>query len=87
MSRRIEFGSKDGADAAREEWAEYVCPVDDDARLKTVAFVSDLPNGVQERIEAGAQAGHVERESGPEQVNLTRGKNADSDRSQGRTTT
>lgn len=71
MSFTIEFGTKDGADAAREEHSEWVCPVDDDRRLKTVAFVDDTPDLVRDQLEAGAQAGKTERRSGPGQVDLT----------------
>lgn len=74
MSVEIEFGTKAGADDAREEHEQYICPVDDDARLKTVAFVSDLPDRVRDQLEAGAQAGRVERDVGPGQAELTDGE-------------
>jgi len=54
VSQRIEFGSKQAADAARNQFEEYICPVDDDRRLKTVAFVSDAPDGVLDQAEAQA---------------------------------
>lgn len=74
MSERIEFGSKGAADAAREEFAEHVCPIDDDRRLKTVAFVSDLPDDVREGIETGATVSFAdERETYP-QRSLTDGE-------------
>ncbi|MCU4716993.1 hypothetical protein [Halapricum hydrolyticum] len=53
MSPTVEFGSKDAADAAREQWGEHLCP-DDDRRLKTVAFVEDVPDRVIERAELEA---------------------------------
>jgi len=54
MSEFIEFGSMEAADRAREEHAEYRCPIDDDRRQKTVAFVSDTPESLLQRIEAEA---------------------------------
>ncbi|MHC3379387.1 hypothetical protein [Haloarcula sp. H-GB5] len=54
MTERIEYGSKDAADAARERHSEYLC-TDDDRRLKTVAWAeSGTPEWVleQERLEA-----------------------------------
>lgn len=71
MSFEIEFGTKSGADAAREEHADHVCPVDDDRRLKTVAFVDDTPEIVRDQLEAGAQTGRAEREEGAGQADLT----------------
>ena len=57
MTEFIEFGSMEAADRAREEHAEYRCPIDDDKRQKTVAFVSDTPESVLQRIEAEAVEG------------------------------
>ncbi|QCP90406.1 hypothetical protein [Haloarcula marismortui] len=54
MTERIEYGSKDAADAARDRHSEYLCS-DDDRRLKTVAWAeSGTPEWVleQERLEA-----------------------------------
>jgi len=54
VTERIEYGSKDAADAARERHTEYLC-TDDDRRLKTVAWAeSGTPEWVleQERLEA-----------------------------------
>jgi hypothetical protein len=67
---KIEFGSLSGANDAREEYPEYLCS-DDDRRLKTVTFNSDLPEGVEERLRSGADVGQIERESGPGQDELT----------------
>ncbi|MUW13941.1 hypothetical protein GJ633_04135 [Halorubrum sp. CBA1125] len=53
MTERIKFGSKDAADRIREQHAEHLC-VDDDKRLKTVAFSSDTPESLLQRIEAEA---------------------------------
>lgn len=61
MSEEIEFGTKAAADEAREEWADYVCPVDDDRRTKTAAFVSDAPEGVLDMAEARALESKGER--------------------------
>ncbi len=71
MSKSIEFGSKDGADSFREEFDEWVCPVDDDRRLKTVALMSDTPESVVEHAETEAAAGRGEREGDGGQVDLT----------------
>lgn len=48
MSWTAEFETKDEADRIREKYGEFVCPVDDDARLKTVAFVDDAPRGLRD---------------------------------------
>lgn len=40
MSIAVEFGSIETADEYREQHDEYVCPVDDDPRRKTVTFVA-----------------------------------------------
>lgn len=50
-THRIEFGGLPAANAAREEWSEWVCPLDDDERLKTVAFKSGTPEAVLDSIE------------------------------------
>jgi len=70
MSPTVEFGSKDAADAAREQWADHLCP-DDDRRLKTVRFVEDVPDRVLERAELEAADSRDEHESGPGQAELT----------------
>ncbi|KAA9399667.1 hypothetical protein [Haloarcula sp. CBA1129] len=54
MTERIEYGSKDAADAARDRHSEHLC-TDDDRRLKTVAWAENgTPEWVleQERLEA-----------------------------------
>lgn len=71
MSTSVEYGSKAAADAAREEWADYVCPVDDDKRLKTVAYVSDVPDNVMSQIRADADEDRAARDDTTGQVNLT----------------
>jgi len=71
VSWEIEFGTKGGADDAREEFDEYVCPADDDRRLKTVAFVDDTPDWARDRIEAAAATGQAEGAEGSGQVELT----------------
>lgn len=54
MAVEVEFGSKDAADAVRSEFGEWLCS-DDDRRLKTVTFSSDIPEGVLGRIRSKAQ--------------------------------
>ncbi|WP_254272158.1 hypothetical protein [Haloarcula marina] len=71
MTERIEYGSKDAADAARERREDYLCPVDDDRRLLTVAYVSDTPDAVLEDERLRAEDGKGERSSGPGQVPLS----------------
>jgi len=71
VSENYEFGSKDAADAFRDEYADYVCPIDDDKRLKTVAVVSDAPDWLHDRASVGAGAGRAEH-GGPGQVELTK---------------
>jgi hypothetical protein len=71
VSIEIEFGSKETADEYRREHDEWVCPVDDDARLKTVAFVSDAPDWLIEQAEVEAASGRSERASGGGQAELT----------------
>jgi len=74
LSQTIEFGSKQTADEYREEHSEHVCPVDDDRRLKTVAFVSDAPGWLIEQAEVEAASGRSERTSGDGQAELTKGE-------------
>lgn len=45
MSSTVEYGSKAAADDARYRWSQHICP-DDDRRLKTVRFVSNVPDDV-----------------------------------------
>lgn len=66
----IEFGSKTAADRAREEHEDHLC-VDDDRRLKTVTFTSDLPEATEEQLRAGARTGRVEGEGGAGIVQLS----------------
>ncbi|UXF51018.1 MAG: hypothetical protein HQRvContig05_8 [Haloquadratum phage sp.] len=54
MSERVEFGSREAANRARDRYDEYLCPIDDDRRFKTVAFVSDTPESLLQQIEAEA---------------------------------
>jgi hypothetical protein len=60
VSEQIEFGSQGAANAAREDWSEYVCPVDDDERQLTVAFASDTPEDVLDAIRVEAQESRTE---------------------------
>lgn|GEM_PF-1069038 len=74
MTTRIEYGSKDAADAARDRHSEYLC-TDDDRRLKTVAYSdADTPDHVldAERLEAEDSRG--EGSDGPGQVPLSDGE-------------
>ncbi|ACV46623.1 hypothetical protein [Halomicrobium mukohataei] len=74
MTTRIEYGSKDAADAARDRHEEYLC-TDDDRRLKTVAYSdADTPDHVldAERLEAEDSRG--EGSDGPGQVPLSDGE-------------
>ena len=55
MTERIEYGSKDAADAARDEFSDHLC-TDDDKRLKTVAFAeSGTPDDVLEAARRQAE--------------------------------
>jgi len=56
----VEFGGMPAADNAREEWAEYRCPIDDDKRQKTVVFASDTPSDVLDTIRNAADEGLAE---------------------------
>ncbi|ACV47842.1 MULTISPECIES: hypothetical protein [Halomicrobium] len=74
MTTRIEYGTKDAADAARDRHEEYLC-TDDDRRLKTVAYSdADTPDHVldAERLEAEDSRG--EGSDGPGQVPLSDGE-------------
>jgi hypothetical protein len=64
VSQTVEFGSKADADAAREEWAEWVCPVDDDRRMAQVAVVSDTPDDVLASIRAVAEESRADETGG-----------------------
>ena len=71
MTELVEFGRKDAADAAREEFGEYLCPVDDDARRKTVAWVSDTPDEVMDQIRAQAEDSRVASTPSAGQMDLS----------------
>lgn len=71
MSIEVEFGSMETADEYRDEHEEYICPIDDDARQKTVAFVSDTPDWLLDRAQVEAASGRDERTSDGGQVELT----------------
>ncbi|MFC7069501.1 hypothetical protein [Halobaculum lipolyticum] len=72
MSIGIEFGEKAAADRFREEYADHVCPIDDDRRMRTVHFVSDTPEHVLTYARAEADEGTAQREAdGPGQAPLT----------------
>jgi len=60
MSEAVPFGSMEEADAVREEYSEHVCPIDDDKRQKTVAFVENAPEGVMDQVKARAQETRAE---------------------------
>jgi hypothetical protein len=70
MTERVEFGSKELADQYREKHEEHLCS-EDDARLRTVAFSDDVPEGIIERARLEAQEGRAERESQSVTASLT----------------
>ena len=70
MTERIEYGTKDAADRAREQHEEWLCS-EDDRRLKTVAYSSDTPDEVLDAERLEATDGRAEREGGAGQVPLT----------------
>lgn len=72
MSESVEFARKSTADDFREQYAEYICPIDDDARTKTVAFVSDTPDHIIEEAKATAVSEGARLEGGLTAVDLTR---------------
>ncbi|WP_232703140.1 hypothetical protein [Halobacterium wangiae] len=71
MSETVEFGTKQTADEWRREHEEYVCPIDDDRRLKTVAFVNDAPDWLLDRAHVEAASGRSERDQDSGQIELT----------------
>lgn len=71
MSYEIEFGTMAEANDVREEYDELLCPVDDDRRRKTVAFVSDVDDHLLQELQTRAAAGRAERQGGGGQVSLT----------------
>ncbi|WP_353634614.1 hypothetical protein ABSL23_02345 [Halobacterium sp. NMX12-1] len=71
MSIEVEFGSMETADEYRREHEQYICPVDDDARRKTVAFVSDTPDWLLDRAQVEAASSRDERTADGGQVELT----------------
>lgn len=71
MTEYVEFGSLASADRVRDEYSDYVCPVDDDKRLKTVAFISDTPEGTLQAIEADAAGDKAAAESTSETADLS----------------
>lgn len=81
---KIEFGSKETANQFRADHEEWLCPVDDDKRQKTVAVVSDAPEHVVERAEVTAASGRSERSGDGGQVELTDSERDRIDFSEGR---
>jgi hypothetical protein len=80
MSEAVEFAEKSTADRYRDEYPEFICPVDDDARQRTVRFTSDVPASVLEEAEAAATAGRAEAgQPSLEQRELTRSEKRDLD--------
>jgi len=84
VSKRLEFGTKQAADQFREDHEEWLCPIDDDKRQKTVAIVSDAPDHVVERAEVEAASGRSERSGDGGQVPLTDSERDRIDFSEGR---
>jgi len=74
MSFSIEFGTKDQADEIREGYDDYVCPVDDDRRLKEVAFVDATPTQVEQDLETLAAADRAQRQGSGGQIPLSDGE-------------
>jgi hypothetical protein len=72
MSEFVQFARKSTADDFRDRYEEHLCPIDDDARTKTVAFVSDTPDHVIEEAEAVAVSESARLEGGLTAVDLTR---------------
>ncbi|QIO23728.1 hypothetical protein [Haloarcula sp. JP-L23] len=71
MTERIEYGSKDAADAARDKHSEYLCS-EDDKRLKTVAFAENgTPESVLEDAHLMADDSHVNTGESSGSVPLT----------------
>lgn len=71
MTIAVEFGSRDDANAARNEFADHVCPVDDDRRFKTVQLVSDTPDSVLDAVRARAEESRAERDDSIGQSEFT----------------
>ncbi|GGL57853.1 hypothetical protein GCM10009039_15040 [Halocalculus aciditolerans] len=65
------MGSKDAADRLRDEHSDWLCPIDDDRRTKTVAFVSDVPDDVLDDAVGHAAEERSERSEGGGQVPLS----------------
>jgi hypothetical protein len=84
MSVTVEFGSKAAADQYRDDHEEYICPVDDDRRLKTVAFVGDTPEWLLDQARLDAEEGRAERAASAGQATLTEAERDDIDFSKGR---
>jgi len=84
MSVTVEFGSKAAADQYRDDYEEYVCPIDDDRRLKTVAFVSDTPDWLLDQARLDAEEGRAERAASAGQAELTDAERDRIDFSKGR---
>jgi hypothetical protein len=71
VSTTVEFGSMATAEEYREQHHEYICPVDDDRRRKTVAFVDDTPDWLLDRAQVEAASSRSERGGDGGQVELT----------------
>jgi hypothetical protein len=63
MSISVEFGTKADADRFRDEYPEFICPIDDDARRREVWFTSDTPTDVLDEAKAVGEAGRADREA------------------------
>lgn len=74
MSIEVEFGEMDTAARYREEFPDQICPIDDDARSKTVHFVSDAPDHVIDQAKAEAAEGRGDRADTAGQEPLTDGE-------------
>ena len=67
----VEFDSLPAANTARDDWEEYVCPIDDDRRKTQVAFISDTPEAVLDAIEVEAQDARTDSRATSASVELT----------------
>ena len=67
----VEFPTKSGADAIREQYFDELCP-DDDRRLKKVQFRSDAPESVVEAAQLAAEDERADQAAGSGQVTVTK---------------
>jgi len=83
VTESVEFGSKAEADAIRESHGKWLCS-EDDRRLKTVRFSSDIPDDKLRYLEGEAAESTADRKKGLGQVPLTDAERDHIDFSKGR---